>query len=201
MRLVGGMRGFLRFAIVLSFAWTAFASFGEGEDYRYLYWMLDDAKDSNPHGVEFTYAKVRVDNTSQYLDVGMLDGVWDSKVVVDCDNAAVSDDTPPVGTSIQACWADLAAYAGDGSASFLLELYAADDTLIRSSRSVSYGELAGAKALAAVDKTTGMIETDGVVPFASWSVVPEPTSGLLTLFGLAALALRRKRIIGSPMKR
>ena len=30
-------------------------------------------------------------------------------------------------------------------------------------------------------------------PFVVSAVVPEPTSGLLSLFGLAALALRRKR--------
>lgn len=44
-------------------------------------------------------------------------------------------------------------------------------------------------------KTTGntTLSFQDAISNASWSAIPEPTSGLLVLFGMAGLALRRKR--------
>ena len=37
------------------------------------------------------------------------------------------------------------------------------------------------------------LPTDGFVSAGQWAAVPEPTSGLLMLLGMAGLALRRKQ--------
>lgn len=54
-------------------------------------------------------------------------------------------------------------------------------------RSVTFTSATGAKALIWGDQTS---YTQGA---GKWSAVPEPTSGLLMLLGMAGLALRRKR--------
>ena len=85
---------------------------------------------------------------------------------------------------------------GSGTAAndylFRVELYDMDGELLAASSSISWAT--------AIDKSYGTV--DVMHPAAeAWvatgfHVVPEPTSGMLFLLGLASLALRRKRVEG-----
>ncbi len=88
-------------------------------------------------------------------------------------------------------WADISDYA---SGSFVIELGNYEDgkwTVLAVSESVSYGDLASARAIA--DTDVG-VDPNVMVPWNPKTyVVPEPSSGLMLVVGAALLALRRKR--------
>lgn len=117
----------------------------------------------------------------------------------------------PVGTAVSASdmaefgnWnTDLGEYAASAY-SFYVELYnSANDSLGRSAinvdpsakqGAVSYTDLVSAGAIYdgnLMNPTTSAYS--GFSSFTTSNVVPEPTSGLLVLFGMMALGLKRKR--------
>lgn len=158
-----------------------------------LYWMIDESKNKD---VDFTYAKVKAtnkDGESHYLQIP---DPYDPDVSYDAIFADGVTADNPTGRSVgngDGVWADIGSY-GDGW-SYSIVLWGADETNpVGMSDPTSFGDL--------IATSISHMSEDGVTPiYASspWSPdvyaadVPEPTSGLLTLFGLAGLALRRKR--------
>ena len=135
----------------------------------YLYWMADDdiTWDGTSTSVEYSY--VRVSYGGNYLSP-YVDG---EKVGTAMTKAGA--------TSGASYWGDIAAYAAGNE--FLFELYNA-----------SYEKVGW---LSVIDDMSTHIfgpDSKGVpTAYTLTSVVPEPTSGILSLFGLAVLALRRRR--------
>lgn len=96
---------------------------------------------------------------------------------------------------------DLSA-AGATIASFYIEYFNYNSTSstwtsLGTSETWSYSEaLNTAKAITDFRDTKNMVTATGALSASSFSPVPEPTSGLLMLLGLAGLALRRKNAKG-----
>ena len=167
---VGDYKRILAFALTV--VGLSVAVFGE-DNPSYLYWMLTEAE--NPYDTEFSFAQLRVDNTQAYVEMSGTDlSAWSDAVFAE-----------PNGLSTSTYWANLGSFAGDGYC-YVLELYNDDGALVGKSGSISYADLAGFLAKDPVGQHPDS-------PFTAWQVVPEPTSGLLVLWGLAGLALRRKR--------
>lgn len=93
---------------------------------------------------------------------------------------------------------------GSSTYSFYVELYNSSNERIGASYVSLGGEGARPQGATSYDDLSGALYTPGmstvnVTPYAGFSnfttsqVVPEPTSGLLMLIGLAGLALKRKR--------
>ena len=148
----------------------------------YLYWMLDDTVNNLSGNSDFKYATIGVNGT----DVVFSESATPERGPSEYVTVSVSEAGKPHTES--AWYADITGYGAVGSV-FLLELY--DENLDR-------------KAWTTITLTDDLMkkhvytEAGGSVPtaFNAWgSVVPEPTSGLLTLCGLALLALRRKRVL------
>ena len=161
---------------------------GFGDD-NYLYWMVTTEADSNPYSVAFTYARIRAVDVSQpvptptgsFLANGYFDSAasWGADVFAD----GVSE-TKLTGTTISPIFADLGEFASTAYG-FVLELCNDSDEVIKSSSIYNYADLAA--------YITSSKDPDyRPEKFSSWQVVPEPTSGLLVLLGLAGLTLRRK---------
>lgn len=153
----------------------------------YLYWMID----TTSAGSDYAYARIRDVNTpgdASYLTI--YDGSFEDPY------------TDGVGGVSGAAkeYVDLAAAVNDGfyaslagidtsTASFVVELY--NDSgkfLAQSFADGAYGNLS-----AYIYR--GGISAPPAVPWTAGSFdVPEPSSGLLMLLGMAGLALRRKRV-------
>lgn len=160
------MKSVTKFISVLAVVLAANASFAAVDSY--LYWMVDD------YPVEFNYATVSTDSGASYLN--LYDGTENL--------GPYAGATTSPGTSTDAY------YAGyDSSASFttfLIELWTGSTD---SGTRVGYQEY----SLAAIgDYIARGLDQPGS-PLVVTGVVPEPTTGLLMLFGLAGLALRRRR--------
>ena len=135
------------------------------DDY-YLYWMLGDTITDATTGatVQYDYAKVSLDGT--YLN--LFEGATAQ------------------GTEIGSAMAGTAYYWGtfQSGNTFLFELYSDTDTQLGTSM-LSY-------EVASLSGFIGNSQTVHGAPYVLTNV-PEPTSGLLMLIGMAGLALRRKR--------
>lgn len=177
----------VRAAIVLAFALCVGAANAE----YYLSWRIDN---SSPF--EFDYATVKATGAngySEYLVSTSTEGMGGSQYFF-------ADSNP--GTSVAAN-DELGRQAyGTGSAAdystynFQIQLWglgeSGDGELLAASTAASWGNLvANFNCLnSAVEGTKG----DGVWVVNTFHAVPEPTSGMLFLLGLASLALRRKRV-------
>lgn len=145
---------------------SAIVSFADGDSI--LYWMLDVEPTS-----EYQYVQVR------QVGDGLLN-FTDDRGTFAGDLAAVAKDS-----GIDHYYSDFSGVS-EGS-SFILELMDGYYAIIGKSQLVAYSVL-----------SSYLYDPSSQVPpapFAGWTVtsVPEPTSGILTLCGLALLALRRKR--------
>lgn len=93
-------------------------------------------------------------------------------------------------TAFDAQWDMVARVAGYESASFFVELFN-DQGGVYQSDALTYSELLNYQYISSMAGMT--------LPSATWDVknfhvVPEPTSGLLLLIGVAGLALRRRKM-------
>lgn len=160
----------------MRFAFTAFValSFVVSARADLLYWMVDDTKLSDSFK-GYSYAGVAVAGTEDHLIItdenGAPLGGWKVK------SSAFDGEGQ---------FADFGSY-GAGS-SYLIELFNEGNDCIGVSQTLTYDQLAPYIGKGGVGK-------DALTPWNGGAfTVPEPTSGLLTLCGLALLALRRKRV-------
>ena len=161
-------------------ALTCGVLFAEDKD-MYLYWMIDsgatledrsgNADSFNKYGVRIAYSD---SGKSGYLNLYDYDGAAGVESFEDA-------------THVQG-WDTLAGVGGLGdSTSFLVELFNGDELAYRSD-SVSYGTLG-----AYISSMKGQARPADTYAFSNFMAVPEPTSGMLLLLGIAGLALKRKR--------
>lgn len=154
----------------------------------YLFWMLDEREKSNFWGVEFYAASLKVDlTTGQYLQIGSnFDeaSAWGDMAYAN----GVDPEKGGVGTVVGPYWANIPQIYAKAGNSFVLELYAEDGRLLAHSDPIAYQVV---EKFATTDPWNADFRPTS--PFTDWQVVPEPTSGLLVLLGMAGLALRRKR--------
>lgn len=153
-----------------------------------LYWMIDQSQSDSP--IEFSYARIVAVPGSvgeqQYLTVGSdpANGYVQATGVTEAN---------PLGSATGVVYTDLSGLSGTDY-SFFIELYSmatGQEVKVGQSEMASYSQLVasiyenGLSSLPTLEKV--------------WSPavnVPEPTSGVLMLFGLAALGLRRRRALG-----
>ena len=143
-----------------------------------LYWQVSDAKGNELSGkqgssIAFAYATVKADGTLLNVYNEKAGDTGSSRAYAMADDNTSTD----------------AAYAGtfdDSVTSFLVELWDNGGTRVGWQ---SYS----ASTLANNIWKDGEPAASGGTPLTVTGVVPEPTSGLLLLLGMAGLALRRKR--------
>lgn len=164
-------------SIAVLVAAALLAGTASAED-SYLYFMVYDAQFWTGEKANFDYATVRLEGSDSYLSLYDTGGtVAGTKVASDGKNS----------TAMAA--SGFGYYAGfSGSAeymTFLVELWSSesDGTLL------AYQTFDGAGVL---DHIFGSANKGGADPLAVTTVVPEPTSALLLLLGVAGLALRRR---------
>lgn len=143
----------------------------------WLWWMVEDPTDESSAALTFDYAKVKVTPTageSSYLTMATPDGS------VGTTEFAPS---PAPGTYVES----YALFQGAAGSTYLVELYLGGNLIAQSSTEYTYEEMGD--YVFDRDTTIGALAPLSVSSFTS---VPEPTGGLLMLFGAALLALRRK---------
>ena len=153
----------------------------------YLYWQVDS---STASGLEYSGARVFVSNDNgatmrNYLTVGYGDYATGS--LVEMDKIQV-----PLYDSVVAVVDANAAYASDSSYKFYIELinYDSGTFVAQTERSsaMTYSQLVASEYIGADLSPVSMAVWHG----GSYTTVPEPTSAMLVLFGLAGLALKRR---------
>ena len=140
----------------------------------YLYWMVDNPVNLiSGEDTTFDYAMVKAGDN--YLNWYQYDGI--SSVSQGTKLWANED-----GRSTEAAYWGTFDYAP--GMNFLFELYNEDGSVagFLNTPWVSFASIASGTS------------ASGATAYNLTGVVPEPTSGLLALFGLAALALRRRRM-------
>lgn len=140
----------------------------------YMYWMVEDAKYKNGDSVLFDEAVLYAFNKASGNPATEVGG------------ASFDSQAEKPYSSDRAVSYDVSAYSTDGW-SFYVELWN-DGTYLSKSDSITYSQ---AYNLGAIYEPLEPSGTD-IAKFSSFAV-PEPTSGLLMLFGLCGLALKRKR--------
>lgn len=177
----------------IAIAALAVASFAVRADY--LYWQIEDARFTTPSGADanFEFATVRNGANATATDhVGSGSEYYKLYTINNGQSAATeqfqfySDLNHPNSTE------GLAQFFGDFSGNvsmFLFELWDADGNL------VGYSEKTRQDIVYAIAPTGGFSgESIAYRPLVLQDVVPEPTSGLLVLLGIAALSLKRRRV-------
>ena len=134
----------------------------------YLYWQINQEGESEP--IEFAYAQVKATGDGGVVYVGASLGVEGGKK------------SNPINSVF-----DAATYGEGTGYSFVVELMNSGLDVIGESATFSYADIA-----------PYIWSPMGQTGASAWTVttfnsVPEPTSGLLLLIGVAGLALRRRR--------
>lgn len=164
-----------RLAAMIAVVLIANTIFASGAD-SYLYWMVDPSVYGE---YTYDYATVKIDDGStSYLH--MYDPGED--IILDSDAGAklARGDSGYFGAFNATSIAD---------ASFLIELWSS-----ALSESIASATLAYSEALAG-DAIYSPGNPRGGTAYVVTGFVPEPTSGLLLLLGMAGLALRRKYVV------
>ena len=158
---------------VLAIALAATAARAEDS---YLYWMVSGANYNNSV-IDFAYATIKAEDGGSYLNLYEPGGATSDINALASTGGGMSSSTDG------GAFAKITEY-NNSATTFLVELWNADDTVV-GWQSYSYDAWKNF-----VYTSTG---AGSASPLTVTAVVPEPTSGLLMLFGLAGLALRRKR--------
>lgn len=163
---------------------------GRAED-RFLYWMITGSP-------AFDTARIRIANPIPGSD-GLLNMVdindpdnskmWSTEIYSDLSDRTKSFDAPDFGYWARFSTDDPAVHRFEDY-KFIVEVFTDGGALIGRSDEISY------ETLSSYVKSSSGSQVGGKA-FDAWNIltVPEPTSGLLALFGCAALALRRKKIL------
>ena len=148
----------------------------------YLYWMVNEVDDSEKY--QFSYATVKTDDSS-YLSLYSTDSSTSYGTKLYNSNMVSGQDGYVTGAG----YAGLIEGTDYSGSTFLFELwaenYGGDDTLV-AWKSVAYSSLSG-------NIFSNYVTGSGSSPYVVSNLVPEPTSGMLLLIGIAGLALRRRR--------
>lgn len=148
----------------------------------YLYWMIDEgASFKDKSGVAET---VTIADYTARISYG--EGSWLDLYTVP--GGTKIDGKDGVNAENVFGWEMVAAIGDHNTGSFFVELVK-DNAVAYKSESMSYDALAGY-----MSSSIGMATPADTYGFSSFSAVPEPTSGLLLLLGVAGLALRRKKM-------
>lgn len=147
----------------------------------YIYWMADVSGNAQI-------------GTFQYAQLVAYDGGGTKVAAFDAsyaDAIGVNYDTGVEGTKTQRVPSQsLASFADAQSWTYYVELYTDDWMKGQSTTGYSWDQLQNMDAIYQSTLTGGA----GTVAFTTFTYnAPEPTSGLLVLFGLCGLALKRKR--------
>ena len=158
-------------------------------DYAYLYWEVNPPAGGDSfltEGREFDYAYLRVvDQGGNVLsDVGPLNN-YDSLGNGPVTKVWSEDKSPALRTEVPV-FGDITGYASS-LYGFVVEAYL-DGDILWTSGAKYYDDLLAGKHIWSGDPSA----MSGDIAVATY-MVPEPTSGLLFLLGLAGLALRRRR--------
>ena len=149
---------------------------------RYLYCMIENANNIyNGEAIQFDFATVSIDGGASYLYFSVPNNQGASgQQLIYSDASKVStatgayamfdDDTPEYTT-------------------FLFELFTSSDS--KDSR-VAWQQYS-LSSLMAANAIGSATDTSEITLFKVSQVIPEPTSGILLLLGMAGLALRRRR--------
>ena len=176
--------------MAMALAGAAMVASAEDED-KFLYWMVD-VSDSPDYA--FNYATIKAKdasgNESDYLWLYGQESADKIAQRLYASNYGENGSYDPGTTTGGGAFAGLGNY-GIGSR-FLVELWTDGDTASDPANRVAFGWLTYD---AVKDSIFSAGNLSGAAPFTvgSTMLVPEPTGGLLTLLGLAVLALRRKQ--------
>ena len=155
---------------------------------EYLYWQVDS---STASGLTYNGARVFASTdggaaSREYLDIGY--GDFDSGSFVKFDNKKVQ---LPLYEAVVA-EVDTSIYGSTSGYSFYIELINYSDASFvaqtDASSAMTYSQLEAAHFVGADLSPVSMAVWHG----GSYTTVPEPTSAMLVLFGLAGLALKRR---------
>lgn len=167
-------------SVVFSFAVLALSAEGD----RYLYWMVEGSN------IQFDYARVAATPTVgevKYLNI--YPPATDESGTI-CQYAEQPAKLGSDGHATDKTYGLLAGSTDWSSYSFVIELLNEDYDVKATGGESKYGDLLKYMISSPLDRP----EAWAVSSFTP-SPVPEPTGGLLTLLGIAALALRRKRTL------
>ena len=171
------------FGFVASFAVALIAASAQAE---YLYCMIEDAQNTyNGNAIAFDYATISTDGGLNYLHFYTTGNVDQG------DRMASEASTTPGYYSSAGASVDLAYYAKIEATeseytTFLFQLWANGNSQPVAWQ--TYDKSAVASNIFGSTSATG-----GDSPLVVSKVIPEPTSGILLLLGMAGLALRRRR--------
>ena len=165
---------------------VAALSLGAFADDSYLYWMTPSSVSWKTGDTEAEYS---------YVAIGVMDNATGQNVSYLANTTfgvATTDASGKFVESGSGYWyANLSTYANNAY-SFYIELFNDKGSVGRSVDVLSYES---AKTYATTFGTQAPSATAWSTTSFTTAAIPEPTSGLLMLFGLSALALRRKRMI------
>lgn len=135
----------------------------------YLYWMLEDSP------VEFTYAKLLAEDENGTTICYLAMGNTSRDAVASADSTSVN----PIYSKLPLSY-DLTQLR------FLVELYSSEKQVVGVS---SYASYLGLQKFIYDD-----MSTTGIIPYHFTAMIPEPSGGLLVIFGAGLMVLRRKKL-------
>ena len=163
---------------------VAALSLGAFADDSYLYWMT-------PSSVSWKTGDTAAEYS--YVAIGVMDNATGQNVSYLANTtfgvATTTESAQLVASGSGSWYANLSTYANNAY-SFYIELFNDKGSVGRSTDILSYD---AARAYATTFGTQAPSATAWTPTSFTTAAIPEPTSGLLMLFGLSALALRRKR--------
>ena len=135
----------------------------------YLYWMLEDSP------VQFAYAKLLAEGA---------DGKTIGYLTMGNSSYEVVASAGPSFISLNPIYSMLPSGYDLTKLRFIVELYGTDQTVVAS----SYASYSALQEFIYSD-----MSTTGITPYHFTASIPEPSGGILMLFGFGLMALRRKR--------
>lgn len=155
----------------IAFVFASVCAFSALATEQYLYWMVSGAGDYSG-----TWTAVRMKETSSDSYLTLYSGGAGTELGTTASSAYA--------TSISGLYAALGASIGS---EYLVDLMWGDTAV--ASATVAGGDMTSYLTASLLKPAGSPMEVSG---FAATGAVPEPTSGLLLLLGVAALAIRRK---------
>lgn len=176
-----GMNRFFTIIAALTLAWgVRAADYDPVKDGGYVYWALDPVDES----LQFAYVMMAMDDGTDAGKVYLTVRDTDQTIIFDAATIPETQELAPVYSKLPTLPTDPSAL------SFLVELYSESGDVIGVSQAATFADLWGDDERYLYHD---MSVSGTLYPFRFTASSPEPTSGLLVLVGLGAMALRRKR--------